>query len=174
MAVLERLSDAKLRRAKIYGEIVGYAMNSDASDFVLPNPDRQAQCIRLALGRAGLNPEDVDIVSTHATGTTSGDTQESKALRQVFNGGGRTAFNNTKSFIGHAMGAAGVLELAGNLPALDDGVCHATINLDRMDPECELPGLVANQPREVGRVSVILNNSFGMLGINSVVIVKRI
>ena len=83
-----------------------------------------------------------------------------------------TLFNNTKSFIGHAMGAAGALELAGNLPAFDDGVCHATINLDRLDPECELPGLVANQPREAGQVDTILNNSFGMLGINSVVIVN--
>jgi 3-oxoacyl-[acyl-carrier-protein] synthase II len=72
------------------------------------------------------------------------------------------------------MGAAGALELAGNLPAFSDGVCHATINLDRVDPECELPGLVAGQPREVGRVSTILNNSFGMLGINSVLIVKRV
>ncbi len=72
------------------------------------------------------------------------------------------------------MGAAGALELAGNLPAFDDGVCHATINVDRLDPECELPGLVLNQPREAGRVDYILNNSFGMLGINSVVIVKRV
>ena len=92
----------------------------------------------------------------------------------MFDGTERTLFNNTKSFIGHAMGAAGALELAGNLPAFDDGVCHATINLDRLDPECALPGLVANQPRETRRVDVILNNSFGMLGINSVVIVKRI
>ncbi len=68
------------------------------------------------------------------------------------NGGGRTLLNNTKSFIGHAMGAAGALELAGNLPAFDDGVCHATINLDRLDQQCELPGLVANEPREMGRV----------------------
>ena len=95
-------------------------------------------------------------------------------MRQVFTGRGRTCFNNTKSFIGHAKGAAGALELAGNLPAMDDGVCHASINLDRLDPECALPGLVANQPREVGRVDTILNNSFGMLGINSVVIVKRV
>jgi 3-oxoacyl-[acyl-carrier-protein] synthase II len=72
------------------------------------------------------------------------------------------------------MGAAGALELAGNLPAFDDGVCHATINLDRLDPECELPGIVANEPREVGPVRYILNNSFGMLGINSVVIIKKI
>ncbi len=72
------------------------------------------------------------------------------------------------------MGAAGALELAGNLPAFDDGVCHATINVDELDPECDLPGLVLNQPREMRQVEYILNNSFGMLGINSVVIVKRI
>jgi 3-oxoacyl-[acyl-carrier-protein] synthase II len=82
-------------------------------------------------------------------------------------------FNNTKSFMGHCMGAAGALELAGNLPAFQDRVCHATINLDDLDPACELPGLVANQPREVERVDYILNNSFGMLGINSVVIIRR-
>jgi 3-oxoacyl-[acyl-carrier-protein] synthase II len=122
-----------------------------------------------------MNAEEIDIVSTHATGTTSGDVQECLALRQVWGNNGRhTLLNNTKSFIGHAMGAAGALELAGNLPAFDDGVCHATINLDRPDPECALPGLVANQPREAGEVKAILNNSFGMLGINSAVIVKRI
>jgi 3-oxoacyl-[acyl-carrier-protein] synthase II len=174
MFVLERLSDARARGANVYGEIAGYAMNSDATDFVLPDPDRQAECIRLALRRAGLEPGDVDLVSTHATGTVSGDAQEAQALRQVFNGAGRTHFNNTKSFIGHAMGSAGALELAGNLPAFGDGVCHPTINLDRVDPACALPGLVANQPRELGRVEVILNNSFGMLGINSVVIVRKI
>ncbi|HUT08864.1 MAG TPA: beta-ketoacyl-[acyl-carrier-protein] synthase family protein [Thermoguttaceae bacterium] len=174
MFVLERFSDAKARDAEIYGEIVGHAMNSDATDFVLPNAGRQAQCIRLALRRAELGPEDVDIVSTHATGTTTGDVQESRALREVWGRNGHTAMNNAKSFIGHAMGAAGALELAGNLPALRDGVCHATINLDRVDPECELPGLVVGQPRELGRVDTILNTSFGMLGINSVVIIRRI
>lgn len=174
MYVLERLTDARARGAKIYGEVVGYAMNSDATDFVLPDPDRQAECIRLALARAEMSADEIDIVSTHATGTNSGDAQECKALRQVWSGAGRTHFNNTKSFIGHAMGAAGALELAGNLPAFNDGVCHPTINLDRLDPECELPGLVANKPQELGSVSAILNNSFGMLGINSVVIVKRL
>jgi 3-oxoacyl-[acyl-carrier-protein] synthase II len=174
MFVLERLTDARARGAKIYGEIAGYAMNSDATDFVLPDPKRQAECIRLALQRAGLNPEDIDIVNTHATGTNSGDIQECEALRQVWGAGGQTLFNNTKSFIGHAMGAAGALELAGNLPAFDDGVCHPTINLDHVDPQCDLPGLVANQPRSRGNVQTILNNSFGMLGINSVVIVKKI
>jgi 3-oxoacyl-[acyl-carrier-protein] synthase II len=171
--VLERLSDARARGAKIYGEVVGYAMNSDAFDPVLPCPARQAECIRLALRRAGLDAGEIDIVSTHATGTTSGDAQECQALRQVFNGDGRPLLNNTKSFVGHTMGAAGALELAGNLPAFQDGICHATINLERVDPECALPGLVAQVPREMGRVRYILNNSFGMLGINSVVIVGK-
>ncbi len=118
MYVLERMSDARDRGAKIYGEIAGWAINSDASDFVLPNPDRQAQCIAAAMKRAGVTADDVDIVSTHATGTASGDVQECQALRKVFGGSSRTRFNNTKSFIGHAMGAAGALELAGNLPGL--------------------------------------------------------
>lgn len=174
MYVLERFSDAKARGARIYGEIVGYAMNSDAHDFVNPYPERQVACMQLALKRAGLDARDVDIVSTHATGTTTGDVQECEALRRLFNGSDSTLLNNTKSFIGHAMGAAGALELAGNLPSFDDRVCHATINLDKLDPDCDLPGLVANEPRELKRVDTILNNSFGMLGINSAVIVKRV
>lgn len=172
--VLERLSDARRRGAKIYGEIAGYAMNSDASDFVLPNPERQAECMELALKRAGLVADQVDIVSTHATATSSGDVQECIAMRRVFGNSPGTLVNNAKSFIGHTMGAAGALELSGNLPAFADGLCHATINVDELDPECALNGLVTGDPREHKCVDVILNNSFGMLGINSVVIVKRI
>ncbi len=170
---LERLSDARRRGAAIHGELVGHAMNTDATDFVLPNPERQAECVRLALRRAGLQPEQIDIVSTHATGTNSGDAQECAALRAVFHESERTCFNNTKSFIGHAMGAAGALELAGNLASFRDGICHATINVDELDPDCDLRGLVTNEPREVDRPRYVLNNSFGMLGINSVVIVER-
>lgn len=174
MYVLERYSDACLRGAKIYGEIAGYHLNSDASDFVLPNPERQAECMGRALRRARLQPADIDLVSTHATGTASGDAQECAALRRVFEDAPRTLFNNAKSYIGHAMGAAGALELAGNLLAFDDQVCHPTINVDELDPECALPGLVANEPREMPRARTILNNSFGMLGINSVLIVSKV
>jgi 3-oxoacyl-[acyl-carrier-protein] synthase II len=173
LCILERLSDAQARGAKIYGEIVGYAMNSDAADFVLPDRNRQAECMSLALSRAGMEPGDMDIVSSHATATLQGDIEEASALRQVFGGCPNVAINNTKSFIGHAMGAAGALELLGNLPSFDDGIAHATINLDSVDPECELPQIVANKPRALGKVGCILNNSFGMLGINSVVIVKK-
>jgi 3-oxoacyl-[acyl-carrier-protein] synthase II len=129
--------------------------------------------MRLALERAGIGPEEIDIVSSHATATDQGDIGEAHALREVFGERPRSVVNNTKSFIGHAMGAAGALELLGNLPAFDDGWAHATINLDQLDPECALPNIVANSPRRLERVRYILNNSFGMLGINSVVIVKR-
>ncbi|MCE9545767.1 MAG: beta-ketoacyl-[acyl-carrier-protein] synthase family protein [Planctomycetia bacterium] len=172
--VLERFEDAKARGAEIYGELVGYAINSDATDFVLPNPQRQAECMQLAMKRAGLVPAQIDVVSTHATGTGAGDVQECIALRQVFGESKPTLLNNAKSFIGHAMGAAGALELAGNLPAFKDGVCHATINVDDLDPECHLAGLVTNEARETGGVQCILNNSFGMLGINSVAIIKKV
>ena len=171
--VLERLADAKKRRAPILGEIVGYAMNSDANDPVLPNPERVAECMMLAIARAGLEPKDVDIVSTHATATETGDVQEAIALRQVFGDFDGVYVNNTKSFIGHAMGAAGALELAGNLGAFEDGFVHATINVTDLDPRCAMRNLVLNEPRQIGRVEYVLNNSFGMLGINSAVVVKR-
>ncbi|HZZ58968.1 MAG TPA: beta-ketoacyl-[acyl-carrier-protein] synthase family protein [Opitutaceae bacterium] len=172
--ILEREEDAAARGARVYGEIAGYCVNSDASDYVLPNPTRQAECVRRAIAHAGLRPADIHIVNTHATATPQGDIQECEAIRAVFGEGcPDTSINNTKSFIGHCMGAAGALELAGNLPSFGDSVVHPTINVDELDPACALPGLVLNQPRAVPRVDTILNNSFGMLGINSTLIVRR-
>ena len=98
ICTLERLPEALARGAKIYGEVIGYAMNSDASDFVLPNSKRQAECIQIALSRAGIGPNDVDIVSSHATATEQGDIEEANALRAVF-GDSKAVINNTKSFI---------------------------------------------------------------------------
>jgi 3-oxoacyl-[acyl-carrier-protein] synthase II len=171
---LERLDDALARGAKIYGEIAGYHVNSDASDYVLPNPVRQAECVRASITRAGLSPSDIHIVNTHATATPLGDIQECEAIRAVSREGcPDTYINNTKSYIGHCMGAAGALELAGNLPSFDDLTVHPSINVDDLDPLCAIPGLVLNQPRRVAKVDTILNNSFGMLGINSALIVKR-
>ncbi|MSR60883.1 MAG: beta-ketoacyl-[acyl-carrier-protein] synthase family protein [Planctomycetes bacterium] len=171
--VLERLEDALKRGAKIYAELLGHCVNSDGTDFVLPDAAGQNACIRGALKSARLEPREIDLVSTHATSTPSGDVIEARVVREVFGDGPKTYVNNTKSFIGHAMGAAGALELAGNLPSLDDGVVHPTLNLDDLDPQCEVRNLVANAPRDVGRVDTILNMSFGMLGINSAVVVGR-
>ena len=120
-----------------------------------------------------IRAEDVDIISTHATSTPSGDPQECEAIREVFRDVPTTFCNNTKSMIGHCMGAAGVLELAGNLPAFQDSLVHPTINVDELDPKCQLPNLVVTSPKTIDKVDIILNNSFGMLGINSTVIVKK-
>ncbi len=173
ICTLERLSDALERGARIHGEIVGYAANSDAFDYILPNPERQAECMNLALKRAGISAGDVDIINTHATATPEGDKAECQAIRQVLGGNSNAYINNTKSYIGHTMGAAGALELAGNLPSFDDMVVHPTINIDNLDPECALKNLVINDPLKVDKVDYILNNSFGMLGINSALVVKR-
>ncbi len=171
--VLERLDDARRRGARIYAELVGWKVNSDAADFVLPLSERQNECMRGALAKARLAPDEVDLVSSHATATPMGDQQECEAMRRVFGDSARTHVNNTKSFIGHTMGAAGALELAGNLPSFEDGFAHATINVDELDPACEVRNLVLNQPKELGRIDTILNLSFGMLGINSAVVVRR-
>lgn len=170
---LERLDDARRRGARILAEIVGWHMNSDAGDTVLPDPVRQVECMRAALKRAKIAPQDIDIISTHATGTGKGDVQEMISMRDVFRDCPTTYVNNTKGFIGHCMGAAGTLELAGNLPAFEDGLVHPCVNIDELDPDCAIDGLVVGEPRRAEKVEYILNNSFGMLGINSTLIVKK-
>ncbi|MBC7429736.1 MAG: beta-ketoacyl-[acyl-carrier-protein] synthase family protein [Bacteriovorax sp.] len=170
--VLERLSDAKKRNAKIYGEIIGYHSNSDASDFVLPNTERQIECMKYAMKKAGIEPGDVDIVNMHATGTNQGDIQECQAVALLFADCPTTFVNATKGFIGHAMGAAGALELAGNLPSFTDGYVHPCKKIEKLDPDCVIPNLV-NGEKIAHDVKIILNNSFGMLGINSTLIIKK-
>ncbi len=171
--ILETYDNAKARGANILCEIAGYAINSDARDFVLPYGPRQAECMQLALKRAGMTPDDIDLINTHATGTKQGDTEECKAIREVFGNTPSTWINNTKSIIGHAMGAAGVLELAGNLPSFEDGKIHPTINIDNLDPECRFEKLVINNLAETAGIKTLLNNSFGMVGVNSTLIVKK-
>jgi len=155
VCVLEKLSDALERGTRIYGEIVGYAINSDAFDYVFPNAQRQAECMDLALKKAGISASDIDIINTHATATPEGDKVECQAIRQIFGDNSNTYINNTKSYIGHSMGAAGALELVGNLPSFEDHVVHQTINVDNLDPECALKNLVINEPRKVDKVDYI-------------------
>lgn len=171
--VLETLEHARDRGAKIYGELVGYGINTDATDFVLPNSERQAQCLRLALAKAELEPHQVDIVNAHATGTPLGDAQEAIAIHQVFGDFDSVHVNATKGFIGHCMGAAGALELAGNLPAFDDGLVHPTLNFEAFDDGATVRGLVYGEAKKLENIDVIVNMSSGMLGINTVLVVKR-
>ena len=170
---LERLDNALERGASIIAEIIGYCMNSDASDYVLPNPERQSECMLKAVQSSGLSLSDIDLISTHATSTPQGDIQECKAIREVFQNCPSTYINNSKGFIGHAMGAAGALELAGNLPSFCDNTIHPTINIETLDEECTLNNLVINHSLKVDSIKYILNNSFGMLGINSALVLKK-
>jgi 3-oxoacyl-[acyl-carrier-protein] synthase II len=169
---LERLSDAKKRSAKIYAEIIGYHSNSDASDFVLPNTQRQIECMTTAIKKAGIEVNEIDVINMHATGTTQGDIQECEAVNAVFADSKTTFVNATKGFIGHAMGAAGALELAGNIPSFTDNYIHPAKKIIDLDPACTVKNLV-NGEKIYREVNVILNNSFGMLGINSSLIVKK-
>lgn len=171
--VLERLEDALKREAKIYGEVIGYHINSDAVDFVLPDTQRQIQCMKTAINKANITANDIDIVNLHATGTTSGDLNECEAVKAIFEQSENTYINCTKGFIGHTMGAAGALELAGNLPSFTDNKIHSCKYIENVDPKCCLKNLVNGDPIEK-RVNIILSNSFGMLGINSVIIVKKV
>ena len=172
--ILERLEDAKKRGARIVAELLGWAVNTDATDFVLPNSERQAQAMTLAIKRAGLKPEDIDVISAHATATPEGDIKEVAAIKAVFGDDCRAYVNATKGYFGHAMGAAGALELAGNLPTFSDGMIHPAINIDDLEPACALPRLVVNQATKADRpIKTILNNSFGMLGINAVTVVGK-
>ncbi|MBF0537621.1 MAG: beta-ketoacyl-[acyl-carrier-protein] synthase family protein [Nitrospirae bacterium] len=173
MFVLERLDDALARNAKIYAEVVGYGINTDACDYVAPNSARQAECMQLAIYKAGIRPQDIDIINTHATSTPLGDVQEAISINSIFGQYEDVHITNTKSFIGHTMGAAGALELAGELPSFADAMIHHTLNLDNLDPACKIPNVVRDKPLKVDNVEYILNNAFGMLGINSTVIVKK-
>jgi len=169
---LERLEDAQKRGANILAEIIGFHSNSDASDFVLPNTERQIECMKKAMEKADLKPENIDIVNMHATGTMMGDIQECEAVSQVFGYSDNTYVNATKGLIGHCMGAAGALELAGNIPSFWDNKIHSIKYVEDVDPKCNLKNLVNGEAVEKD-VNIILNNSFGMLGINSAVLVAK-
>ncbi|WP_420265425.1 beta-ketoacyl-[acyl-carrier-protein] synthase family protein [Candidatus Magnetominusculus dajiuhuensis] len=171
--ILERLDDALSRKATIYGELAGYAINTDATDYVAPDRERQVQCMAKALDKAGIKPNDIDIINTHSTSTPLGDETEGKAIYSVFGNNDNVYITNTKSYIGHTMGAAGALELAGELPSFTDGFVHQTLNLDNLDPKCMITNIVRNEHKKVDGIKYILNNSFGMLGINSTVIIKK-
>jgi 3-oxoacyl-[acyl-carrier-protein] synthase II len=172
--VLESLEHAQRRDAKIYAEMIGVGMSSDAYHITAPAPGGEgaARAMKLALKDAELEPEDVDYINTHGTSTDLGDISETQAIKNVF---GEKAYkiptNSTKSMIGHLLGAAGAVELIAVLKSMEKGVLHPTINQEVPDPECDLD-YVANLSREA-RIRVALSNSFGFGGHNITLIVKR-
>lgn len=173
--VLESLDHAQARNARIYGEVLGSGVSSDAYHMIVPDPEGKgaALAMRRALEDARVSVEDVDYINAHGTATPLGDLAETKAIKSVF---GSQAYNvpisSTKSMIGHMMGATGAVEAAVCLLTIRDGIIHPTINLETPDPECDLD-YVPNIAREV-TVEVALSNSFGLGGQNACLVLGRI
>jgi 3-oxoacyl-[acyl-carrier-protein] synthase II len=173
--VLETLTRAKKRGARILGEIVGYAATSDAFHITKPaqNGAGGARAMRLALKDAKLAPDQIDYINAHGTSTPAGDIEEAKAVADVFGAHAvdkKLWVSSTKSMMGHLLGAAGAVEAAVCLKSLETGVIAPTINLEDQDPECVLD-FVPNKARE-RRIKHAMSNSFGFGGTNACLIVS--
>ncbi len=174
--VIEELEHAKRRGARIYCELAGYGLTADAYHMTSPLPEGEgaARCMKMALEKAGVTPEEVDYVNAHGTSTGLGDICETKAIKAVFGehakGSGSLLVSSTKSMTGHLLGAAGAVEMAACIMAIREGIIPPTINLDCPDPECDLD-YVAHTARE-RNVRVAVNNSFGFGGHNATLVAK--
>ncbi|MCC7497249.1 MAG: beta-ketoacyl-[acyl-carrier-protein] synthase family protein [Bryobacterales bacterium] len=173
MLVLEPLEAARARGARIYGEIVGFGMTSDAHHITQPSVDGPARAMRLALRDAQMAPEEVGYINAHGTGTAANDPTESAAIRAVFGDlADHIAVSSTKSMHGHALGAAGALEAVATVLALQSGIIPPTANFIELDPQCPID-VVANQARRA-EVSAALSNSFAFGGLNAVIAFRRV
>ncbi len=172
MLILEEVEHARRRGAKIYGEISGFGLSSDASHITVPSIEGPARAVRMALAEGKVNPEDIDYINAHGTGTRVNDVTETQVIKEVFKGHARkVAISSTKSMHGHAMGSTAALELTATVQAIDRGVIPPTANYTQPDPECDLD-YVPNQAREK-TVRNALSNSFAFGGLNAVLLVRR-
>ncbi len=171
--VLESLEHAQSRGAEIHAELIGFGMNSDAYHMTAPSPNGEgaADCMRLALADAKLNPEDVAYINAHGTSTPAGDKAETDAVKAVFGQHARTlAMSSTKSMVGHMLGAAGGAEAVYSIMAIKDQVAPPTINLHVPDPDCDLD-YVPNVARQM-KIDVAVSNSFGFGGTNGTLVFR--
>ena len=174
VVVLEELEHAKARDARIYAEIVGYGNTADAHHLTSPSPggDGAARCMRMALKSAGMNPSDISYINAHGTSTPLGDIAETQAIKAVFGDHAKkVAVSSTKGATGHMLGAAGAVEMALCVKAIECDIVPPTINLEKPDPECDLD-YVPKTAREMP-VNAIVNNSFGFGGHNASIIARK-
>jgi len=173
--ILEDYEHASRRGAKIYGEVTGYGVSSDAFHMTSPPPDGAgaALAMTMALKKAGLNPEQIGYVNAHGTSTPVGDGIETTAMKHVFGDHAKKLWvSSTKSMTGHALGAAGAIESIYSILALKNQIAPPTINLDDPSDDCDLD-YVPNRARD-GKFEHVLNNSFGFGGTNACVIFSKI
>ncbi|MCK5910905.1 MAG: beta-ketoacyl-ACP synthase I [Caulobacter sp.] len=167
--VLEELEHAKARGAKIYGELVGYAANSDGYDMVAPSGEGAARCMRLAMAEAGNRT--IDYLNPHGTSTPVGDSKEMGAVREVF-GDKAPMISSTKSLTGHSLGAAGAQEAIYSILMLDNGFAAESAHIEELDPEfADLPIL---RQRVDKPLETVMSNSFGFGGTNGTLIFSKI
>ncbi|MFQ5693953.1 MAG: beta-ketoacyl-ACP synthase II, partial [Nitrospinota bacterium] len=174
VVILEELEFAQKRGARIFGEVIGYAMTGDAHHMTQPDPngDGPTRYMQLSLEDAQIAPEEVGYINAHGTGTPQGDINETQAIKRVFGDHAyKMPVSSTKSMMGHLLGGAGGVETIITLLALDRGVIPPTINLEDPDPECDL-NYVPNEAQE-SDARIGLNNSFGFGGTNATVILRR-
>jgi 3-oxoacyl-[acyl-carrier-protein] synthase II len=173
--VLEEYEMAKARGAKIYAELVGIGMNSDAYHMTAPSVDGSgaAKCMQLALRDGGINVDEVDYINAHGTSTPAGDVAETMAIKRAFGDHAyKLCVSSTKSMTGHMLGAAGGAEAVYSILALHNQVVPPTINLENQDPECDLD-YVPNTARET-KLDVVISNSFGFGGTNGTLAFRRV
>jgi nodulation protein E len=173
IVVLEMLEHARSRGAEILAEVVGFGMSADSKDLTAPDPAGMARAITAAMVDGALAPDAVDYVNAHGTGTVANDQAETAALHISFgNHARRLAVSSTKSMVGHALGAAGALELVAAVMALREDVVPPTINYLGPDPTCDLD-YVPNEARRLP-VRAALSNSFAFGGLNAVLAVRKL
>ena len=173
--VLEEYEHAKARGARIYAELIGFGMSSDAYHITLPPADGEGarKCMVAAIKDAGIDPTDIDYINTHGTSTPAGDIGETNAIKNALGDHARDVMiSSTKSTTGHLLGAAGVAEAIFCTMAIRDQVVPPTINLENPDPECDLD-YTANVAREA-KVRTVLSNSFGFGGTNGSLIFRAV
>jgi 3-oxoacyl-[acyl-carrier-protein] synthase II len=174
--VMETLTHARARGAKIYAEVVGYASTSDAHHITAPSPGHAGavRCMRAALATAGIAPQDVDYINAHGTSTPQNDINEALAIREVF-GDAAAAIHvsSTKASTGHLLGAAGGLEAVLTVKALQEGIVPPTATLETVDPDIDVLGLQLPSEALSAPLGVAISNAFGFGGTNATLVFRR-
>ena len=175
--VLEDLEHARAHGAKIYGELAGYGLSSDASHMTEPDPTgaNPARAMRMALDDATVDPSEVGYINAHATSTPLGDASETRVIKGALGeeNARKTPVSSTKGATGHCFGAAGAIEAVFTTMAVHQGVLPPTINYEVADPECDLD-YVPNEAREVSDLHVAVSNSFGFGGHNASIVIRKL
>ena len=175
IVILEEMESAKKRGAKIYAEVGGYGLTSDAYHLTAPAPEGEgaARCMKMALDNAGVSPEEVGYINAHGTSTPFNDKFETMAIKSVFGDHAyKLKVSSTKSMTGHGLGAAGGIEAVYSLLAMDRGMLPPTINYTDPEPDCDLD-YVPNKPVEAD-VKVAISNSLGFGGTNATILFKKV